>query len=132
MSTVGQPERATQNRVIALFRKELGYRYLGDWTERDGNSHIEGTENRCSAQPRLPSLLRVRIKHKYRHYVPDRGAHGALPHQSALPHRSPDFAWPIPKFFAPPIRLSYPLWAGNRPTESYSPLKHPLLFLHPN
>lgn len=41
MPTVGQPERATQNRVIALFRDELGYRYLGDWTDRDGNSNIE-------------------------------------------------------------------------------------------
>ncbi len=41
MSTIGQPERATQNRVIALFREELGYRYLGDWTDRDGNSNIE-------------------------------------------------------------------------------------------
>ena len=41
MSTIGQPERATQNRVIALFRDELGYRYLGDWTDRDGNSKIE-------------------------------------------------------------------------------------------
>ncbi len=41
MSTIGQPERATQNRVIALFRDELGYRYLGDWTDRDGNSNIE-------------------------------------------------------------------------------------------
>ncbi|MBI4001517.1 MAG: type I restriction endonuclease subunit R, partial [Nitrospira defluvii] len=41
MTTVGQPERATQNRVIALFRDELGYRYLGDWTDRDGNSNIE-------------------------------------------------------------------------------------------
>ncbi len=41
MNTVGQPERATQNRVIALFRDELGYRYLGDWTDRDGNSNIE-------------------------------------------------------------------------------------------
>jgi len=29
MNTVGQPERTTQNRVIALFRHELGYRYLG-------------------------------------------------------------------------------------------------------
>jgi type I restriction enzyme, R subunit len=38
---VGQPERATQNRVIALFRDELSYRYLGDWTDRDGNSNIE-------------------------------------------------------------------------------------------
>src|SRR3989442_11822047 len=41
MSTVGQPERATQNRVITLFRDELGYRYLGDWTDRDDNSNIE-------------------------------------------------------------------------------------------
>jgi type I restriction enzyme R subunit len=38
---IGQPERATQNRVIRLFRDELGYRYLGDWTDRDGNSNIE-------------------------------------------------------------------------------------------
>ncbi len=41
MSLIGQPEQATQNRVIALFREELGYRYLGDWTDRDGNSNIE-------------------------------------------------------------------------------------------
>ena len=41
MSDIGQPERATQNRVIALFRDELHYRYLGDWTDRDGNSNIE-------------------------------------------------------------------------------------------
>jgi type I restriction enzyme R subunit len=41
MTPVGQPERATQNRVIALFREQLKYRYLGDWTEREGNSNIE-------------------------------------------------------------------------------------------
>jgi type I restriction enzyme R subunit len=41
MSVVGQPERTTQNRVIALFRDELGYRYLGDWADRGGNSNIE-------------------------------------------------------------------------------------------
>ena len=41
MSAVGQPERMTQERVIALFRDELKYRYLGDWTDRDGNSNIE-------------------------------------------------------------------------------------------
>src|SRR5215831_2707135 len=36
-----QNERATQNRVIALFREELGYRYLGNWTDRDSNNNIE-------------------------------------------------------------------------------------------
>ena len=41
MSAIGQPELVTQKRVIALFRDELGYRYLGDWTERDSNSNIE-------------------------------------------------------------------------------------------
>ena len=39
--TIGQPERATQDRIIALFRDDLDYRYLGDWTDRDGNSNIE-------------------------------------------------------------------------------------------
>jgi len=41
MSAIGQPERTTQNRVIALFRDELQYRYLGDWRDRKGNSNIE-------------------------------------------------------------------------------------------
>ena len=40
MSTIGKPERETQNRVIALFRDELGYRYLGDRSDFD-NSNIE-------------------------------------------------------------------------------------------
>ncbi len=39
--SIGQPERVTQNRIIALFRDELKYRYLGDWQDRDGNSNIE-------------------------------------------------------------------------------------------
>jgi type I restriction enzyme, R subunit len=41
MTTIGQPERATQDRVLALFKNELKYRYLGDWTDRDGNSNID-------------------------------------------------------------------------------------------
>ena len=43
MSTVGHTERITQNRVITLFREQLGYRYLGDWSEPSGhtNSNIE-------------------------------------------------------------------------------------------
>ncbi len=41
MSGIGKPERVTQDRVIALFKNELGYNYLGDWTDRTGNSNIE-------------------------------------------------------------------------------------------
>jgi type I restriction enzyme R subunit len=41
MSTIGQPECASQNRVIALFHQELDYQYLGDWTHRPNNSNIE-------------------------------------------------------------------------------------------
>ncbi|MBG6206258.1 type I restriction enzyme R subunit [Labrenzia sp. EL_126] len=41
MSDVGKPERVTQNRVIALFRDELDYRFLGDWSDRDDNDNFE-------------------------------------------------------------------------------------------
>ena len=41
MTNIGKPERATQNRVIALFRDELDYDCLGNWEEREGNSNIE-------------------------------------------------------------------------------------------
>lgn len=41
MSKVGQRERETQNRIVQLFRNELGYTYLGDWEERSNNSNLE-------------------------------------------------------------------------------------------
>jgi predicted metal-dependent hydrolase len=37
MSTVGQRERATQERVIRLFQDHLNYTYLGNWTDRNNN-----------------------------------------------------------------------------------------------
>ena len=40
-SNVSKPERATQERVIELFTKTLGYQYLGDWSDRAGNHCIE-------------------------------------------------------------------------------------------
>lgn len=41
MSTIGQPERATQKRVLGLLADELDCRYLGNWIDREGNSNIE-------------------------------------------------------------------------------------------
>jgi type I restriction enzyme R subunit len=41
MSTVGQKERATQNRVVKLFSSTLKYAYLGNWEERPNNSNVE-------------------------------------------------------------------------------------------
>ncbi|RWX52244.1 type I restriction enzyme, R subunit [Candidatus Electrothrix marina] len=41
MNTIGQPERATQNRVVKLFQDKLHYRYLDNWHDRKDNSNIE-------------------------------------------------------------------------------------------
>ena len=41
MSKVGQIERVTQNRIVQLFHKQLGYTYLGNWEERPNNKNIE-------------------------------------------------------------------------------------------
>ncbi|MFH1444716.1 MAG: type I restriction endonuclease, partial [Candidatus Peregrinibacteria bacterium] len=42
----GQPERRTQNRIVALFRDQLQYEYLGNWEDRLENSNIEEAEVR--------------------------------------------------------------------------------------
>ena len=52
MTTVGQIEKKTQQRVVKLFRNTLGYDYLGDWTDRVGNRNIE------------PGFLRAFLKNK--------------------------------------------------------------------
>lgn len=44
MSTVGQREILSQQRVIAFFRHALGYAYLGHWKDREGNSNVEEAE----------------------------------------------------------------------------------------
>ncbi|CAK2351856.1 type I restriction enzyme, R subunit [Vibrio crassostreae] len=41
MSTVGQKERATQDRVVRFFRDQLKYDYLGNWEYREGNRNVE-------------------------------------------------------------------------------------------
>ncbi len=46
MSTVGQKERATQDRVVKLFCEQLGYRSMGNWGYRSDNSNIEEVDLR--------------------------------------------------------------------------------------
>ena len=41
MSKVGQRERATQNRIVKLFKETLKYSYLGNWEDRPDNRNIE-------------------------------------------------------------------------------------------
>ena len=41
MSDVGQIERKAQDRVVKLFRDQLGYENLGNWEYREGNSNVE-------------------------------------------------------------------------------------------
>ena len=67
MPNVGQSERSTQDRIVKLFVEELGYRYLGDWSDRDRNSNIEEglltnwlTENGCSADQIGRALRQLR------------------------------------------------------------------------
>ncbi|WP_046246765.1 type I restriction endonuclease subunit R [Hymenobacter terrenus] len=55
---VGQPERATQDRVVKLFHTELGYDYLGNWEKAPRRSPIEDEMVRKYLQRRqYPSLL---------------------------------------------------------------------------
>jgi type I restriction enzyme R subunit len=42
MAEIGKPERETQKRVLGLFQKDLGYRYLGDWTDRTNSNFEDG------------------------------------------------------------------------------------------
>lgn len=41
MSNIGDRERVTQNRVVKLFQNKLGYKYLGNFEDRGGNSNVE-------------------------------------------------------------------------------------------
>jgi type I restriction enzyme R subunit len=44
VSTVGQREILSQQRVIAFFKDALDYAYLGHWKDREGNSNVEEAE----------------------------------------------------------------------------------------
>ncbi len=69
MNRIGQTERVTQNRVIKLFKDELGYTYLGDRSDRYDNSNIEEellttnlTERGYTSEQITAALYQLRIK----------------------------------------------------------------------
>lgn len=67
MPSIGQPERVAQNRVIALFKNELGYEYLGNWQDRPHNRNIEESLltaylSQCGYSPALISQALYRLR----------------------------------------------------------------------
>ena len=79
MNDIGKPERATQNRVVKLFCDELGYRYLGDWADRAGNSNIEEgllTEYLTSAGYTPPQISTALHKLRTEANHPERSLYG--------------------------------------------------------
>lgn len=75
MSTVGQIEKKTQSRVVALFRDRLGYDYLGDWINRD-NRNIEPELLRAWLQKqRVSDTLINRALHELNKAATDTSKH---------------------------------------------------------
>ena len=57
----------TQNRIIELFVKKLGYEYLGDWSERNDNSNIEeDLLNKCLHKANIKPDLASGALHQLR------------------------------------------------------------------
>lgn len=65
MSSVGQMEKKTQQRVVRLLQEELGYAHLGNWAERENNRNIEPALLRSWLQARgVDETLIARALHR--------------------------------------------------------------------
>ena len=88
MTPLSESERATQNRVARLFCDELGYRHLGNWQGRAGNSPIEeslltpflaASGYSAAHISRALHLLRVQAQHPERTlYATNQAVYGLL------------------------------------------------------
>jgi type I restriction enzyme R subunit len=79
MSLVGMNERATQDRVLTLFKDELGYRYLGDWSDRGDNDNVKESLLRPWLQGRGYAAAQIAVAlHRLKSEVgnQDRGLYG--------------------------------------------------------
>ena len=64
MSTVGQIEKRTQARVVALFRERLCYDYLGDKTDLDNRNIEEMLLRRWLTKQGVSDMLINRALHE--------------------------------------------------------------------
>ncbi len=79
MSEVGQIEKQTQARIVALFRDRLGYRYLGNWIDRAGNANIEPELLRAWLKRRgVANILVTRALHELHRVASDTSRHSAI------------------------------------------------------
>ncbi|MFN7233360.1 MAG: type I restriction endonuclease subunit R [Cyclobacteriaceae bacterium] len=87
-NVVGQTERNSQNRIVKLFRDELGYQYLGNWEERPNNSNIEeellrAWLTKCKYNPALinraiSELKKVAVHHQLDLYNNNKNVYSKL------------------------------------------------------
>ncbi|MFM7854214.1 MAG: type I restriction endonuclease subunit R, partial [Flammeovirgaceae bacterium] len=85
---IGQRERNSQNRIVKLFRDELGYQYLGNWEERASNSNIEeellrAWLTKCKYNPALinraiAELKKVAVNHQLDLYTNNKNVYSKL------------------------------------------------------
>jgi type I restriction enzyme R subunit len=75
MSTVGQIEKRTQARVVALFRKRLNYDYLGDRTDLDNRNIEQGLLHDWLAKRDVSEALISRALHELNRVATDTSKH---------------------------------------------------------
>lgn len=96
MSTVGEKEKRTQERVIAFFEDTLGYTYLGNWQNLQDNSNIDKSrltdwlrnpgpdENIISKTPR--ELERAALSDSKTLYSANRTVYGLVRYSGNVQH----------------------------------------------
>ena len=75
MTSVGQIEKRTQARVVALFRNRLNYDYLGDRTDLDNRNIEQGLLRDWQAKRGVGDTLINRALHELNRVATDSSKH---------------------------------------------------------